>query len=145
MDGVDPCSLLTPEQRAELGLTSEPKTHKSTSSFFRGDVTACTIRGPYPDVVLLGVSTVTTAGIERWSEGDVAATLRPMSVAGFPAVVAKPDRFADYCNVEVDVAPSQLLDVQFGGGSAQAPISQDELCDRARRSAALMMETLLAR
>ena len=79
----------------------------------------------------LGIGTVTTVGIERWREGDFAARVEPTSVAGFPCRHRRSDSVHDYCSVEVDVAPGQLLDVQFsdGGGSAASP--QDELCRRA--------------
>ena len=145
MDGVDPCSLLTSEQRAALGLESQPRASKPYVGLYRGEVPTCTMRGPSPQNSLLVTGVVTTVGVERWTESDVAATTRSMVVAGFPAVEAAPTRFNDYCNVEVDVASGQLLDVQFGGGSPQAPISQGELCHRAAQSADQMMTTLLGR
>ena len=145
LDGVDPCSLLTAEQRAGLGLDSKPQRSLPYVQLFHGAVPTCTVSGPSPDAVLLVSGAVTTAGVERWSESDVAAKIQPALVAGFPALIAVPTRFADYCNVEIDVAPGQLLDVQFGGGGPQAAIDQVELCSRAARSAELMMQTLLGR
>jgi hypothetical protein len=145
LDGVDPCSLLTPEQRADLGIASEPHLSTAHAGLFRGDVLTCTMRGPYPDLVLLGISAVTTVGIERWQEGDLAAKLRRTNVAGFPALIAMPAQFTDYCSVEVDVAGGQLLDVQFGSGGPRVPIPQDELCRRGERAATAAVTTLLAR
>ena len=143
LEGVDPCSLLTAEQRESLGLTSEPQSSTPHVGLFRGDVPTCTVRGPSPQDALLVSGAVTTVGVERWTESDVAADVRPTIVNGFPALVAVPQRFTDYCNVEVDVAQGQLLDVQFGDGNPQAPSNQDELCALAKRSAELMMTTLL--
>ena len=145
LDGVNPCSLLTPEQRAGLGLTSEPQASRPRVELFRGDVPTCTIRGPYPEAALLVSGAVTTVGVERWSQSDIAASVRPTTVAGFPAVVAVPTRFRDYCNVEVDVAPGQLLDVQYGAGGPQASVPQEQLCTRAAESAEMMMSALLHR
>jgi hypothetical protein len=145
LDGVDPCSLLTPEQRAGLGLTSEPRQSTAYVELFRGQVTTCTMRGRSPESVLLGISTVTTIGIERWKEADLAAQTRPTSAGGFPALAATPPQPTDYCSVEVDVSPGQLLDVQFGGGNPQSPIPQEELCRRAGTSAGAAMATLLSR
>jgi hypothetical protein len=145
LDGVDPCTLLSPEQRAGLGLTSEPHASTAYVELFRGDVPTCTMRGRSPASVLLGISTVTTVGIERWSEPDLASQTRPTFAAGFPALAATPPRLTDYCSVEVDVAAGQLLDVQFGGGSPQSPIPQQELCRRAGQSADAAMATLLSR
>jgi hypothetical protein len=145
LDGVDPCTLLTAEQRAGLGLTSEPHASTAYVELFRGDVPTCTMRGRSPESVLLGISTVTTVGIERWSEPDLVSQTRPTSTAGFPALAAIPSRLTDYCSVEVDVAAGQLLDVQFGGGTPQSPIPQEELCRRAGQSADAAMATLLSR
>ena len=50
-------------------------------------------------------------------------------------MVAVPRQFTDYCSVDVDVAPGQLLDVQFGDGGYRPPIPQRDLCVRARQTA----------
>jgi hypothetical protein len=145
LDGVDPCSLLTAEQRRTLGIISEPRASRPYVALFRGEVPTCTMRGGSPDNVLLVSGAVTTAGVDRWHEKDVAADVRPITIAKFPAVVATPRQFTDYCHVEVDVATGQLLDVQFGSGGADAVIPQAELCARAQLAAEQMMTTLLAR
>jgi hypothetical protein len=143
LDGVDPCSLLTPEQRAELGLGDDSLRGRSYVELFQGDVSTCTISGFKPQRVALSTGVVTSVGIERWQAGDLAAKVSATTVSGFPALVAMPTRFADYCSVEVDVANGQLLDVQFSDGGAQPPISQNELCSRARWSAEELMSSLL--
>ena len=79
---------------------------------------------------ILGIGPVTTVGIERWQESDLAATVRPhrgrLSCSRCGA-----SRFNDYCSVEVDVAAGQLLDVQFGTAARRPPIPPEELCPRA--------------
>jgi hypothetical protein len=87
---------------------------------------------------------VTTAGIELFTSGNLAAQVRPIQVQGFPAVVAEPTRFTEYCTVIVDVAPGQLLDVQFRDGGRQPPIPQDQLCRDAEQVASVAMGTLLS-
>ncbi|TQM08943.1 uncharacterized protein DUF3558 [Pseudonocardia kunmingensis] len=146
LDGVDPCSLLTEEQRAELGLDARPVSTQSPVSLYEGaEVPLCTIGGFTPRAVTAGVSLVTSVGIERFTSGQLAAEIRPTVVRGFPAVLAIPTRFADYCTVVVDVAPGQLLDVQFATGGRQPPIPQPQLCEDAEVVAAEVMMTLLAR
>jgi hypothetical protein len=145
LDGVDPCSLLSRDERIALGLESDPRSHSSYVALFRGVVETCTMHGPSPESLLLGISTVTSAGVERWTEPDVAAELHPTLVTGFPAYIVKPAQYTDYCSVEIDVAPGQLLDVQFGGGSEAAPIAQNDLCTRAGRSAVAVMAKLTER
>ena len=143
LDGVDPCSLLTAEQRRTLGLTSEPLLSNSRVELFDGDVPTCTVRGSGPSAVVLGIGTVTTVGIERWQDPALQAEVRPTRVADFPAVVAVPSNSRTYCGVGVDVAPGQLLDVQVLDGGYSTPIPQPTLCDRAEEYAAATMRTLL--
>jgi hypothetical protein len=144
LDGVDPCSLLTEEQRAELGLDARPVSSEAPIGLYPGsDVPACDIRGFEPRAVATGISLVTTVGIERFTSGELDAELRPIEVQGFPAVVAVPTRFTDYCTVIVDVAPGQLLDVQFRSAGRQPPIPQPQLCRDAETVADAAMTNLL--
>jgi hypothetical protein len=146
LDGVDPCSLLTEQQRAELGLDGRPLFSKAPVGLYPGaDVPACDISGFEPRAVSTGISLVTTVGIERFTSGELAAEIRPISVQGFPAVVAVPTRLTDYCTVIVDVARGQLLDVQFATGGRQPPIPQPQLCRDAENVAGEVMRSLLGR
>jgi len=97
------------------------------------------------DPAVLGIGLVTSVGVERWVEGDLAAATTPDHVEGFPALVAAPSQSEAYCAVEVDVARGQLLDVQFLDAGHQPPVQQAELCFRARTAAEAAVETLLAR
>jgi hypothetical protein len=145
IDGVDPCALLTPEQRAELGLDVRTVFDLGPSLLYPGnDVPACVMRGFEPRAITVGVSIVTTVGIELFTSGKLAAEVRPVQVRGFPAVVAVPTRFTKYCTVIVDVAPGQLLDVQFADGGRKPPIPQPQLCRDAETVADVAMATLLA-
>jgi hypothetical protein len=90
------------------------------------------------------LSIVTTAGIELFTSGELAAEVRPVQAHGFPAVVAVPTRFTKWCTVIIDVAPGQLLDVQFADGGRRPPIAQPQLCQDAEQVADAVMATLLA-
>jgi hypothetical protein len=144
IDGVDPCTLLTEEQRAELGLDGEPRFDNSPSLLFPGNVPMCVTSGFEPRAIALGVSVVTTAGIEFFTSGRLAADVRPADVVGFPAAVAVPTRLTQFCAVVVDVAPGQLIEVQALDGGRQPPISQEQLCRDAEQGAKAAMTTLLA-
>jgi hypothetical protein len=144
IDGVDPCSLLTEAQRVELGLDQPPILDRSTSALYGGtEVPACVTRGLGPRAVTVGISIVTSAGIDLFTSGRLAAEVRVSTVRGFPAVVAVPTRLTDFCTVVVDVAPRQLLDIQFGDGGRLPPIPQDELCSGAAQAADAAVATLL--
>lgn len=146
LDGVDPCSLLTAEQRRALGFESEPRNGTiAASALYRGDVPICTMRGFTGQATSVGIGVVTTAGIDLWTTGALDADVTSTTVAGFPAVVAVPRRFTEYCSVDVDLASGQLLDVQFRDGGNRPPIPQRDLCARARRTAEAAVASLLAR
>jgi hypothetical protein len=146
LDGVDPCSLLTEEQRAELGLDARPVFSQASVGLYPGgDVPACDIRGFEPRAIATGISLVTTVGVERFTSGELAAEIWPITVDGFPAVVAVPTRLTNYCTVIVDVAAGQLVDVQFRDGGRRPPIPQRQLCRDAEVVAGEVMTTLLNR
>jgi hypothetical protein len=142
IDDVDPCTLLTREQRAELRLDRPPQPRREPSLLYPGDVSWCSIRGNEP-AISISISTVTTAGIEFWTSGQAAAELQPVEVAEFPALVARSQTLDDGCKVLLDVAPGQLLDVQSRSAGANPPIPEDQLCRDAERAANLVMDTLL--
>jgi hypothetical protein len=145
IDGVEPCSLLTVEQRARLGLDRPPVSDLSPSVLYPGaSIPACLIQGYEPRAISVGLSIVTVAGVELFTSGELAAAVRPVQTQGFPALVAVPTRFTSYCTVIIDVAPGQLLDVQFADGGRQPPIPQPELCQGAEQAADAVMATLLA-
>jgi hypothetical protein len=145
LEGVDPCSLLTAEQRAALGFTSEPHFSVSRVELFHGDVPTCTVHSQGSSSAVVGVGLVTTVGMERWLDPGLNAQTRVVDVAAFPGVITVPISSKSYCGVEVDVAAGQLLDVQVLDGGSTPPIPQTSLCDRALDSAIAAMQTLTAR
>jgi hypothetical protein len=145
IDGVDPCSLLTAEQRAELGLDGRPWFDSAPVALYNGaEVPLCAIRGFEPRAITVGLSIVTNVGAEVFTSGELAAEVRAVLVHGFPTVVVVPRQFTDWCAVIVDVAHGQLLDVQFADGGRMPPIPQPQLCQDAQTVADAVMATLLA-
>jgi hypothetical protein len=145
IDGVDPCSLLTEEQREELGLDGRPVFDNSPTNLYPGgDVPACTVRGFEPRAVWVGVNLVATTGIERYTAGELLVDIRPAEVQGFPALTAVPRDFTEWCSVIVDIAPGQLIDVHFADGGGEPPVPQERLCDDAAVVADRALDTLLA-
>jgi hypothetical protein len=145
LDGVDPCELLTEDQRAELGLDGRPGFDQAPSQLYEAEVPACVIRGSDPREIRVAVSLVTSTGIERFTTSrGLAAELRPVQVRGFPALVVVPTRYTTYCTVVVDVAPGQLIDAQFSDGGGQPPVPQPQLCEGAEALADAVMATLNA-
>ncbi|MDN5931348.1 MAG: DUF3558 domain-containing protein [Pseudonocardia sp.] len=143
LEGLDPCTLLTEPQRAEIGLTTPPKLTEARSGVFNGDIELCTAGGYEPVAISVGVTVVTTRGIEVFTGDGVAATVTPIEVRDFPGVRLVPPR-PGYCTAVLDVAPGQLIDVQFRDGGNDETIATPVLCDGAERVAGMVMDTLLA-
>jgi hypothetical protein len=146
VDGVDPCTLLTEADRAELRLDFEPVLDVNTSELYNGGVTQlCSIRSSEPGVGSVGVNLSVTGGIELFLRPRVPAVLTATEVAGFPALVADPTRFTEFCNVVVDVAPQQAVDVGVRNAGNVPALPEAELCREAERVAGIVMNNLLAR
>jgi hypothetical protein len=145
LDGVDPCSLLTGKQRTALGLSSMPSLTSSYAEIFEGEVPTCTIHSSDPNSIIIGVGTVTTAGIERWQDPALSAQIRPIIVTGFPALVVVPKLSRSYCGVEIDIARGQLLGVQALDGGNVPSIDQERLCSWADHAANETVRSLLTR
>jgi hypothetical protein len=116
---------------------------RSPSLLYPGDVPLCAFSGFTPRAIAVGVGLVTTVGMEFFTAGDLAADVRVVDVAGFPAAVARPTRYTEFCTVVIDVAPGQLVDVQFRDGGGRPRIPQDQLCRDAEHAATAVMDTLL--
>ena len=144
IDGVDPCSLLTPAQRAEFGLRESAEPSVGYTEIY-GTVTSCTVSGFEPRDIAVTIFAVTTTGIERWTQREMDSDIRRIEVHGFPALVAVPRRYTDFCTVVIDLAPGQLIDVQFGDSGEIPPIPQQELCRDAERVANYVIGNLLSR
>lgn len=145
IDGIDPCSLLSAQQRAELGLDGEARTRPSSTQLYGSGNQICVISVYQPRYVLVGILVVTTTGIERWTAGELDARIVPVELEGFPALVAEPRQYTQYCNVIVDIAPGQLVDVQYRDGGNSPAIPQGELCMHARSVASSVVNTLQSR
>jgi hypothetical protein len=142
IDDVDPCTLLTRQQRGELGLDQPPLPAKQRSVLYPGEVSTCTISGNERGISFY-VQVVTTAGIEFFTSGRTASDVRITEIGGFPAAIAAPKNTDDSCKALVDTAPGQMVDVQARSSGATPPIPQLQLCRDAERAANLVMETLL--
>lgn len=141
LDRVDPCTLLTTRQRKTLGMdrpplpTRYPTMGNAKVCDFRDSTRALTVR----------IGLVLVQGVGVWLEETAQADAKAATVAGFPAVVVRTAEQTKFCNVEVDVAEGQFLDIQFGDAGNAHPPSLDSLCASAQEVANAAMSTLAAR
>jgi len=143
LDGVDPCTLLTDAQRAQLGFDGGVVAGESTAPGFVGP--SCVNSGYEPRAIAVVFALAVENGIEVLTgPGVLRDEVTVIDVAGFPALLARP-KVEDSCSVDVDVARGQFLDVQFQDGGRSPAIPQDRLCRDAVDVAEEAVLTLLAR
>lgn len=141
VDDLDPCLLLTPEQQELLELDGIA-TPDGGSDPILGRTRSCSFRGSDPREIAVGVTPATAAGIEVFTEQNLAVELTPITLSGFPALVVRATLRDDFCSVDVDIADGQLLDIQFAEGTGREPIPQDQLCRDAQAVADQVMITV---
>ncbi|MGB3442961.1 MAG: DUF3558 domain-containing protein [Actinophytocola sp.] len=141
LDGLDPCTLYTDAQRAQLNADDVDSGEETGSQHFKG-MKECTIaiedQEPFYDYSALAV---TTEGVEAWLTGNRNVDAELTSVQGFPAAQFKFRGVEDEgCDFAVGVADGQNLWVQI------MPITpgfeQEELCQMARQATEMAMTTL---
>jgi hypothetical protein len=136
--GVNTCTILTADQRADLSLDATP-TPYTDPEFDKAK--ACSLRG-----IESGTETrlalVTDMGVDVWLSDEAQVQTQQVTTAGYPALVVRTPGLTTACNVEVDIADNQFLDVLFRDGGNQTPIPQDTLCLGAQRVAEAAVTSL---
>lgn len=141
LDGVDPCTLLTPPQLDQLKINNDPQgrtsdnTYKSPACAFR--VTAAPPRYAYQFVA------ITKEGISAWLTQNRPVKAKVVSVAGFAAIDFSPagDGGVYDCITTVDVADGQQLLIEVTP-STRGVFSQEQLCQMSEQAAGLAVATL---
>lgn len=141
LDGVDPCAVLTLDQRTSLSLDNPPSPYVE-SSF--GGAKACTIRSTTSGNVAR-LALVLVSGADVWLSENAQVDYKISSIEGFAAITVRTPDMNDVCTVEVDVAEGQFLDVMFRDGGNSTAVQQDHLCLGAQRVAEAAMASLLQR
>lgn len=142
IDGLDPCTVLTPEQQANLGFDREPRVGIPDPN---GNTTCNYSRDAEPGYGIT-LTPVPQEGAEVWLDGTRNVDVAVLDVMGFAAVetrLAGSFETGPFCNIVVDVADGQSLDVQFTELSEFN--TQDQNCEQALQAAEAAMQTLLAR
>jgi hypothetical protein len=138
LNRVDPCTILTSAQRQDLSLDGAPTGYLDTQF---DKARACSIRGIESGTVAR-LALVTTMGVDVWLSDEAQVQAKPVLIGDFPALVVRTPGLDDACNVEVDTANNQFMDVMFRDGGNTPPIPQDTLCAGAQRVAEAAMASL---
>ncbi|MFS8096550.1 DUF3558 domain-containing protein [Lentzea alba] len=139
LDAVDPCAVLTSEQRTSLSLDNPPSPYVETSF---GGAKACTIRSTTSGNVAR-IALVLVSGADVWLSENAQVDYTVGSIEGFAAITVRTPDIDDVCNVEIDIADGQFLDVMFRDGGNSTAVQQDHLCLGAQRVAEAAMASLL--
>lgn len=139
LDGLDPCAVLTPDQRMSLSLDNPPSAYVETSF---GGAKACTIRSTTSGNVAR-IALVLVSGADVWLSDNAQVEYEMGTIEGFAAITVRTPEMDDVCNVEIDVAEGQFLDVMFRDGGNNTAAQQDHLCLGAQRVAEAAMASLL--
>lgn len=141
---LDPCSLLTAAQRADLQLDVEPDLNEGRSVLYQGPEPTCIVSSFEPRAVAVGVSLPYDGlGIDAFAPSRVDALVTPLTIEGFPAVQATPSRFDNFCSVVVDLGPGTALSIQYRDGGRMPAVPQPDLCAGAVDVARAAMATLV--
>ena len=139
IEGVDPCGTLTISQLKSLGVV---RYGASIAAGTRGP--GCEwIHSPTEPVEHYSVGINTRGGVELVFGQP---QLEVINVAGFGAVQT-PALYGSGnqdCVVNVDVAPSQAVQVAYFYNGQTVPMTHELACRKARNAAELAMQTILA-
>jgi hypothetical protein len=139
LDKVDPCAVLTADQRMALSLDNPPSAYVEPSF---GSAKACTIRSTTSGNVAR-IALVLASGADVWLSDNAQVDYTVSAIEGFAAITVRTPDVHDVCNVEIDVADGQFLDVMFRDGGNSTAVQQDHLCLGAQRVAEAAMASLL--
>ncbi|HEX7304409.1 DUF3558 domain-containing protein [Lentzea sp.] len=139
VDAVEPCAILSPDQLMSLSLDNPPSAYVDASF---GGAKACTIRSTTSGNVAR-IALVLVSGADVWLSENAQADFTVGSIEGFAAITVRTPDVHDVCNVEIDVANGQFVDVMFRDGGNSTAVQQDHLCLGAQRVAEAVMAGLL--
>ncbi|WP_394615526.1 DUF3558 domain-containing protein [Lentzea sp. JNUCC 0626] len=139
LDTVEPCGILSPDQLTSLSLDNPPSAYVEPSF---GGARACTIRSTTSGNVAR-LALVTVSGADVWLSENAQVDYTVGVIEGFAAITVRTPDVHDVCNVEIDVADGQFLDVMFRDGGNSSAVQQDHLCLGAQRVAEAAMASLL--
>ncbi|SFE28012.1 Protein of unknown function [Actinopolyspora alba] len=136
--GLNPCGLLTARQRTALGFDRDPL--PGVEEGF-DNASTCSYRNSRAKVGAR-FALVTGEDMNVWTSDTAQVRATPVVLDDFPALVIRTPGLRLACNVAVDVADGQHLDVLYRDDGADRPATLDQLCAGARRVATAAVRTL---
>jgi hypothetical protein len=140
LEGIDPCTLFTDAQMAQLGV-DDSRSGVAGSVVYK-DMKNCALdKEKAEPFYSFDVVAATNVDVDYWINKPHNTDTELISIGGYPAAEfkTKGTQGAD-CAVALGVAKNQLLHVEF------VPLSedykQDQLCQKSEQAAELALQTL---
>jgi hypothetical protein len=134
---------LTSAQQQQLGLDRFPTMNNQGTDSLGNRGCVYDKTGANPRFGYM-ITPVTQEGVDVWLREKRNVEVRQISVAGYGAVITQlGSRQKVLCNVVVDVAQGQSLDVQFTAITPDV-FTRDQVCEKAADGAQLAVQTLQA-
>jgi hypothetical protein len=140
LNGLNPCTLLSPPQRGQLGVSDGRRGTASDGFDSPGCVWSRFPQEPRDSYLL---QLVTRQGAEFALDSVTGA--RVVHVAGFAAVETQRDKSYPvefHCVLLVDVTAGQNLWVQYDYDGSTVPMTKQLACDKARVAAEMAVQAL---
>lgn len=139
LDGLDPCTLFTDAQRAEL-KADDVKSDTSGSEHYDG-MKVCTLDVSAAEPFYsYDVMAVTNEDVGYWLTGTRNADAKLISVGGYPAAQFNTKGVDTDCVIAVGVAEGQHLQVEMTPWSDG--FTQEDICEAGKKTAEMALQTL---
>jgi len=142
LDGVDPCTLFTDAQRAQLQVDDVSPDDGSDAGTIYKDMKACTLdKSAEEPFHSYGVVAVTDVDVSFWINEDTNADSELISIAGYPAAKFHIKGGGTYdCAIALGVAKNQHLHVEMA--SLSDDVQGEQLCQGSEHAAEMALQTL---
>jgi hypothetical protein len=140
LEGLDPCTLFTEDQRAQL-QANDVKSGESGAEFFKGMKECVLYVDEQEPFYEYNAMAVTFEGVDQWLTGKRNVDAELTSIQGFPAAkmkIRKTD--GEGCFFAVGVADKQYLMVEMLWTSSG--FTQEKICQMSEEAANMAMTTL---
>lgn len=142
LDGIDPCTLFTAAQRADLGISDVRSSDGTGAGSIYEGMRQCSLdKDAEEPFISYDVVAVTNVDVSFWLNEDRNADAKLLSIGGYPAAEFHVKGGGTYeCAVALGVANNQHLHVEM------APISDgitgEAICQGSAQAAEMALQTL---
>jgi uncharacterized protein DUF3558 len=141
LDGLDPCTLFTKAQRAQLKTNSVRPVADGGDDIYDGMKECILDADAAEPFITYDVIAVTDVDVDYWINQPHNADVELISIAGYPAAEFHTKGVEDSdCAVAVGVAKNQHLHVEMAPLSED--LKQDEICQGTEQAAEMALQTL---